>query len=158
MELHYSKPERNHDWVEQIVLTPPGKYPSDLIEKESISLVNMKGEIKNYLWHEKLEIEMPEPKSANISYVNLKSEYRPFIIVPPDPVNSVEGVWDSPYFRTYAANMARRAYRRQTTASYVSRHGHFLLYEAIFEGPIPAFSPDDRGGESSRALGQDDEA
>jgi hypothetical protein len=111
MELHYSKPERKHDWVEQIILTPPGKYPSDFIEKESISLVNMKGEIKNYLWHEKLEIEMPEPKGANISYVNLKSEYRPFIIVPPDPVNSADGVWGSPYFRTYAANMAGEGIR-----------------------------------------------
>jgi hypothetical protein len=111
MELHYSKPERKHDWVEQIVLTPPGKYPSDLIEKESISLVNMNGEIKNYLWHENLEIEMAEPKGANISYVNLKSEYRPFIIVSPDPVNSADGVWDSPYFRTYAANMAGQGIR-----------------------------------------------
>jgi hypothetical protein len=106
MELHYSKPERKHDWEEQIVLTPPGKYPSDLIEEESISLVNMKGELKNYLWHENLEIEMPEPKGANISYVNLKSEYRPFFIISPDPVNTVEGVWNSPYFRTYAANMS----------------------------------------------------
>jgi hypothetical protein len=54
---------------------------------------------------------MPEPKRANISIVNLKSEYRPFIIVPPDPVDSVEGKWDSPYFRTYAANMARPGIR-----------------------------------------------
>jgi hypothetical protein len=111
MELHYSKPERKHDWVEQIVLTAPGQYPQDLIEKESVTLVNMKGESKNYLWHENLEIQMPEPKGANISYVNLKSEYKPFFVIPPDPVNTVEGKWDSPFFRTYAANQAAPAFR-----------------------------------------------
>ncbi|MCP4314054.1 MAG: LamG domain-containing protein, partial [Bacteroidetes bacterium] len=37
MELHYSKPERKHDWVEQIVVLPPGKYPDDVIGKEAIS-------------------------------------------------------------------------------------------------------------------------
>jgi hypothetical protein len=111
MELHYSKPERKHDWVEQIVLTAPGQYPADLIEKESITLVNMKGETKKYLWHENLEIQMPEPKGANISLVNLKSEYKPFFIIPPDPVKTVEGTWDSPFFRTYAANQAMPGYR-----------------------------------------------
>ena len=125
MELHYSKPERKHDWVEQIVLTPPGKYPADLIEKEGILLVNMKGEIKNYLWHDKLEKEMPEPKGANISIVNLKSEYRPFIIVPPDPVNSVEGVWDSPYFRTYAANMAGKMFKPDSVPSVYGWWNHW---------------------------------
>jgi len=111
MELHYSKPERKHDWVEQIVLTAPGQYPADLIEKESVSLVNMKGEMKNYLWHENIEIQMPEPKGANISYINLKSEYKPFFIIPPDPVKTVEGSWDSPFFRTYAANQALPGFR-----------------------------------------------
>jgi hypothetical protein len=111
MELHYSKPERKHDWVEQIVLTAPGQYPADLIEKESITLVNMKGESKKYLWHENLDIQMPEPKGANISFVNLKSEYKPFFVIPPDPVNTVEGKWDSPFFRTYAANQAQAGFR-----------------------------------------------
>jgi len=111
MELHYSKPERKHDWIEQIVLTAPGQYPDDLVEKESITLVNMKGESKKYLWHENLEIQMPEPVGANISYVNLKSEYKPFFILPPDPVNTVEGSWDSPFFRTYASNQASSGFR-----------------------------------------------
>lgn len=134
MELHYSKPERKHDWVEQIILTPPGKYPADFIEKESISLVNMKGEIKNYLWHEKLEIEMPEPKGANISYVNLKSEYRPFIIVPPDPVNSVEGTWDSPYFRTYAANMAGKKFKSDSVPTVYGWWNHWPVAQIPGDG------------------------
>jgi len=134
MELHYSKPERKHDWVEQIVLTPPGKYPADLIEKVSISLVNMKGEVKNYLWHEKLEKEMPEPKGANISYVNLKSEYRPFIIVSPDPVNSVEGVWDSPFFRTYAANMAGKMFKPDSVPTVYGWWNHWPVAQIPGDG------------------------
>ena len=80
MELHYSQPERKHDWVEQIVILPPGKYPDEVIEKEAITLINMKGDLHIYSWHDKdLKVEMSEPKGANISLVNLKSKYRPFI-------------------------------------------------------------------------------
>jgi len=106
MELHYSKPERKHDWVEQIVLTQPGEHPDDIIEEDAITLVNMKGDMKKYSWHDDIKKEMPEPEGANISCVNLKSRYKPFIILPDGPVNTVEGKWDSPYFRTYAAKMA----------------------------------------------------
>jgi hypothetical protein len=134
MELHYSKPERRHDWVEQIVLTAPGQYPGDLIEKESISLVNMQGEIKNYLWHENLEIQMPEPKGANISYVNLKSEYRPFFIIPPDPVKTVEGNWDSPFFRTYAANHAMNGYRPDPVPSVYGWWNHWPVAQIPGDG------------------------
>jgi hypothetical protein len=107
MDLHYALPERKHDWVEQIVLLPPGKFPMDVIDKASVTLVNMKGETADYTWDEKLKVEMPEPHGANMSYVNLKSTNRPFIIVSPNPVETVEGKWDSPYFRTYGANMAQ---------------------------------------------------
>jgi hypothetical protein len=134
MELHYSKPERRHDWVEQIVLTAPGQYPGDLIEKESISLVNMQGEIKNYLWHENLAIQMPEPKGANISYVNLKSEYRPFFIIPPDPVKTVEGTWDSPFFRTYAANHAMNGYRPDPVPSVYGWWNHWPVAQIPGDG------------------------
>lgn len=107
MELHYSKPERKHDWEEQIVVLPPGKYPDDVIDSAGITLINMQGDTKKYSWHDKdLKIEMPDPPGANMSYVNLKSVYRPFFIVSPKPVNTVEGKWNSPFFRTYAAKMA----------------------------------------------------
>lgn len=107
MELHYSKPERKHDWVEQIVVLPPGKHPDEAVAKSAVSLINMKGDVHDYSWHDKdLKKEMLEPQGANISLVNMKSDYRPFIVVPPGPVKTVEGTWDSPFFRTYAAKMA----------------------------------------------------
>jgi hypothetical protein len=67
----------------------------------------MKGEVADYTWDEKLKVEMPEPRGANMSFVNLKSAYKPFLIVSPNSFETVEGKGDSPYFRTYAANMAQ---------------------------------------------------
>jgi hypothetical protein len=89
-ELHYSHPERRHDWLEQMILLPPGRYPEEVIEYEEVTLVNMKGEYKNYSY-QTVESKMDMPEGANISMVNTKSEYRSFIIIPPDPVNIVEG-------------------------------------------------------------------
>jgi hypothetical protein len=100
MELHYSRPIRNHDWLEQIVLMPPGKVPDDVIEEQAMSLVNMSGDIQKYSWHdENLKLNLFEPKGANISVVNLKSAYRPFIMVFPDPVEVAQGIWESPFYQ-----------------------------------------------------------
>ncbi len=135
MELHYSRPERKHDWVEQIVVLPPGKYPDDVIEKAGISLVNMSGDVQEYSWHDKdLEIKMLEPKGANMSVVNLKSKYRPFFIVSPDPVKTVEGTWDSPFFRTYAAKMARGGYRPDPVPSVYGWWDHWPVAQVPGDG------------------------
>ncbi|RLG44495.1 MAG: hypothetical protein DRN81_04500, partial [Thermoproteota archaeon] len=136
MQLHYSKPKRKHDWVEQIVVLGPGKYPDDVIEKAGVSLVNMSGEVKKYSWHdEDLEINMPEPKGANMSVVNLKSKYRPFIIIPPGPVKTVEGTWDSPFFRTYAAKMAKgRGYRPDPVPSVYGWWDHWPVAQVPGDG------------------------
>jgi len=106
MQLHHSKPERKHDWVEQIVVLPPGARPDDAVERSAVSLVNLRGEVRAYSWHEELGVEMTEPEGANISYVHLRSEHRPFVVVPDGPVETVEGSWDSPFFRTYASKLA----------------------------------------------------
>lgn len=106
MQLHHSRPERKHDWVEQIVLLPPGRHPDEVIERSAVSLVNLSGEVRAYSWHEELGVEMTEPEGANISYVHLRSDHRPFIVVPDGPVETVEGSWDSPFFRSYASKMA----------------------------------------------------
>jgi len=134
MELHYSKPERKHDWVEQIVILPPGKYPDDVIEKDGVSLVNMDGEVQKYSWHDNIKVEMPEPKGANMSYVNLKSEYKPFFIISPDPVETVEGSWDSPFFRTYAAHMAQGGYSPDPAPSVYGWWNHWPVAQVPGDG------------------------
>ena len=135
MELHYSRPERKHDWEEQIVVLPPGKYPDDVIQKDAISLINMDGDVHNYSWYDKdLTVEMPEPKGANMSYVNLKSKYRPFFIVSPDPVKTVEGTWDSPFFRTYAAKMAQDGYRQDPVPTVYGWWNHWPVAQIPGDG------------------------
>jgi hypothetical protein len=134
MELHYSQPERKHDWVEQIVVLPPGKYPDDVIEKKGVSLVNMSGDVHTYSWHdEDLKIEMPEPRGANMSVVNLKSKYKPFFIISPDPVKTVEGTWESPFFRTYASKMAR-GYRQDPVPSVYGWWDHWPVAQIPGDG------------------------
>ncbi len=133
MELHYSKPERKHDWVEQIVVLPPGKYPDDVIENNGVSLVNMDGEVHEYSWHDEIAVEMPEPKGANMSYVHLKSEYKPFFIISPDPVETVEGKWDSPFFRTYASHMAT-GYRQDPVPSVYGWWNHWPVAQVPGDG------------------------
>ena len=133
MELHYSNPERKHDWEEQIIVLPPGKYPGDVIEDGEISLVNMQREQKRYFWKDNIKVEMPEPKGANISYVHLKSKYRPFFIISPNPVKTVEGNWDYPFFRTYAANMAS-AYRQDPVPSVYGWWNHWPVAQIPGDG------------------------
>ena len=134
MELHYSRPERKHDWVEQIVVLPPGKYPDDVMERDGVSLVNMSGDVHTYSWHDDdLKIEMPEPKGANMSYVHLKSQYRPFFIVSSDPVKTVEGTWDSPFFRTYASKMAT-GYRQDPVPSVYGWWDHWPVAQVPGDG------------------------
>lgn len=135
-ELHYSLPERKHDWVEQIVVLPPGISPDEVIEKSAVSLVNMSGEVHDYSWHDPdLQVEMEEPAGANISYVNLRSSYRPFIVVPPGPVETVEGSWNAPFFRTYAAKMAKGGgYRQDPVPSVYGWWNHWPVAQVVGDG------------------------
>lgn len=50
-----------------------------------MTLLNMKGESHTYSWEDGGPVSFPEPVKANIQMVNLKSDYRPYIIFEPDP-------------------------------------------------------------------------
>ena len=66
---------------ETIFLSEPGTRPEDNCELEAVSLANLKGESKTYSWEKgfpKLDLETPV-----IQMVNLKSRFRPLIIVKP---------------------------------------------------------------------------
>ncbi len=103
INLYYSNPLRKHDWEESIVLLSPGQHPDDVMEDPEITLVNMSGESHHYSWRNDLPVEMKEPEKANIHIVNLKSEYKPFYIISPEPFESAEGKFKSPFFRSYSA-------------------------------------------------------
>jgi len=105
IDLHYSNPLRKHDWEESIILLSPGQHPDQVMQDPEVTLVNMRGETHDYSWRNNLPIEMKEPAGANIHVVNLKSRFKPFYIVSPEPFESVEGKYDSPFFRTYSASL-----------------------------------------------------
>ena len=66
---------------ETIFLNEPGTRPEDNCELDALSLANLKGETKTYSWEKgypKLDLESPI-----IQVVNLKSKFRPLIIVKP---------------------------------------------------------------------------
>jgi hypothetical protein len=68
-----------------------------------------------------------------MSFVHLKSKFRPFIIVSPDPVKTVEGTWDSPFFRTYASKMAR-GYRQDPAPSVYGWWNHWPVAQVPGDG------------------------
>jgi len=82
--------EAPHEFQETIVLNGPGQWPEDNINFDAITLANMKAETAVYSWKEKAKDvfdyphgpdSFPNPRDANIQWINLKSEWKPFQIV-----------------------------------------------------------------------------
>jgi len=125
IDLYYSNPLRKHDWEETIVLLSPGQHPDDVMDDPEITLMNMKGDKHDYSWRNNLPIEMKEPEGANIHITNFKSEYKPFYIVSPEPFESAEGKYDSPFFRSYSAAIASLNYRPEKVPSIYGWWNHW---------------------------------
>ena len=65
-------------WQETIFFNEPGTRPEDNIHLDAVTLMNLEGESKTYSWEDgypKFDLE-----GANIQIINLKSEYKPFLI------------------------------------------------------------------------------
>lgn len=73
------------DWIEyheSIVINQPGTVPEDNINFDAVTLINLKGESKTYVWTEDGGPDIEEvPENFSIQKINLKSEYKPFTIV-----------------------------------------------------------------------------
>lgn len=90
--LHNTDIDRTHEWQETIVLHQPGSRPEDDINWNAITLANMQGVTQTYAWKPKREGDFATPNGPpavtgppdpNIQIVNIKSEWKPFQIVPP---------------------------------------------------------------------------
>jgi len=68
---------------ETILQPQTGNTCDDDVQKEALTLANMKGQTHTYSWAEGVPPYFPKPLKANIQMVNMKSEYRPFIIFEP---------------------------------------------------------------------------
>ena len=66
-------------WQETILLDEPGTKPEDNVDLKAITLLNMDGKSKTYSWEKGYpHFDLP---NGNIQVVNLKSKYRPFLIL-----------------------------------------------------------------------------
>lgn len=90
--LHPTDPSVTYEWQETIVINPPGRRPDDDINFDALTIGNMKGETATYSWGPKAsgvygDLHLPppidKPENANIQWVNLKSNWKPFEIVAP---------------------------------------------------------------------------
>lgn len=105
------------EFQEAIVINPPGTRPEDNISNEALSLANMNGESRTYSWLSSDPVKnvndlgkdkaanlskwhsspnqtwLTDPEDANISMINLKSRYNPFLIV--TPTGTVINKWQS---------------------------------------------------------------
>lgn len=133
MILHYSKPIRPHDWAEQIVVLPPGTKPAEVINSPEITLVNMRGQKHSYAWDDDLPVVLNEPEGANIEVINLKSKYRPFLILPPDSFETKEMKKESPFFRTYSAKQGK-GYRPDSVPSVYGWWNHWPIAQVPGDG------------------------
>jgi len=133
INLYYSNPLRKHDWEESIILLSPGQHPDEVMEDPEITLVNMNGESHHYSWRNDLPVEMKKPEKANIHVVNLKSKYKPFYIVSPEPFVSAEGKFESPFFRSYSASLGTY-YRPDSVPSIYGWWNHWPVTQVPGDG------------------------
>ena len=133
IDLHYSNPLRKHDWEESIVLLSPGQHPDEVMKDPEITLVNMDGESHQYSWRNNLPVEMKEPEKANIHVVNLKGKYKPFYIISPEPFESAEGKYESPFFRSYSAALGEY-YRPDSVPSVYGWWNHWPVAQVPGDG------------------------
>ena len=84
--LHSTAIDEKVDWQESIIVHQPGREPEDNIEATAVSIGNLAGDAVEYTWPgvaKKGGSFDGLPERPCIQVVNLKSELRPFMIVPP---------------------------------------------------------------------------
>jgi len=82
-------------WQETIFLNAPGTRPEDNCEDEAVTQVDLAGNVETYTWKDRQpKIAMENPA---IQMTNLKSEYRPFIILP-----------DGSHWKTFSGEVRRK--------------------------------------------------
>jgi len=75
---YWTSESRHYSLQDTQFLTPPGKRPEEIIDLESLTLVNESGQSRTLSWAG--GIPGNTLSNANIEVVNLKSAYKPFVI------------------------------------------------------------------------------
>lgn len=82
---HFSDDERHtddfgHEWHEGIVVYHAYTTPEEAVHIDAVHVANMKGESAKWSWEIPGEPEVTIPEGSNIALMNLKSEWKPFIV------------------------------------------------------------------------------
>ncbi|OVE74752.1 hypothetical protein BVX97_06515 [bacterium E08(2017)] len=89
---HTTRPDMFMEWHEAIVINQPGTRPEDNIELGAVSVANMKGKSRTYVWNENGSPLFDDPIDANIMKINLKAKHKPFAIIPPTSQKDIQVV------------------------------------------------------------------
>jgi hypothetical protein len=89
---HTTRPDLFMEWHEAIVINQPGTMPEDNIETGAVSVANMKGQSRTYVWTENGSPVFDDPMDANIMKINLKAKHKPFAIIPPTSKKDIQVV------------------------------------------------------------------
>jgi len=92
--VHTGRTDLWCEFQESIVVNQPGTSPDENIELGAVSLANMQGESKTYMWPDDGKIAFGEPERANIVKINAKGSIKPFALVAPQ---KGDGILITPY-------------------------------------------------------------
>lgn len=85
--LFTSAPDEWIEYQESIVINPPGTMPDDNLSLAAVTLLNLQGDSRTFVWGEQGGPEFDHlPANVCIQRINLKTADKPFTIVPPDEV------------------------------------------------------------------------
>jgi len=105
--LTSTDPSKPHEWQESIVINGPGQRPEDNINLNAVTLANMNGETATYSWPQKTTRDfdfpvgpqtMDRPDGPNIQVVNMKSDWKPFEVVPPTHSRIEVYKWEKSFY------------------------------------------------------------
>lgn len=72
---------RNHEWQESMAIFGPDQHPEEIIlTKETLTMMNLKGEIVKYDWIKGPPEHVKEPEGQCIQVVNYSGDYKPVTI------------------------------------------------------------------------------
>ena len=73
-----------HEWCQSLPIMHPGQSPEDILDHKGVlSLANMAGRSRTYAWPPTGADPKSDVPGANIQVVHYKSQFQPFLILPP---------------------------------------------------------------------------
>ncbi|WP_176556231.1 LamG domain-containing protein [Rubellimicrobium rubrum] len=104
--LHSSQPLEAHEFQESILVLGPGQTPHDVIGPDALTMANMAGEEHTYSWADGPPPVIDKPDRCNIQLTNIRSDTRPFVVVPDGPCLTRDlRRSDRPVFPPYTAEI-----------------------------------------------------